>query len=1036
MRKLAFFSMISVLFLADFGAFGAPASTGRARGTSASQQSSQRVLGGQTATKASATSARAATRGTTVRAPVSARAATTTMANRGTAARAATKKAISMGTKIESAAENTVVSEECRTAFYGCMDAFCMLESASGGRCQCSDRVADLNLVLDEIMRLDEQSLAMATEGVERLQMGENAEEIMARAKAAADSVTNNTKKNIARDSASNVKKTRTLDLSDWRSNNLFDDIDDSIFGEEQEKAVTDIDLTLADKTGDELQGAAAKICVERIPTECQASASFLHLTYAQKIKSDCTAYENSLKQQRNASAEKLQTAQKALRDTALEMYQNENKYDLGQCVAQFKQCMQTIAECGDDYSGCIADTAILGELYKKSGKPSHNIPTTVIKTGATSITISSATYDILNVKKDMCASVTKQCVNANKKNTVCNQVIKDFAPAIYTAEYNAASNNRMNCVNTVVSCVQKVCASKWDENSDNYDMCLSDPNSIDNYCSLEYRRCGHDESEASVKSYIMAKLAALKVDKCTKDVKECLLSEDRCGPDYENCVGFDTDTIVDLCPEEKLISCSTKYKGTSVRSYIARIAQGIALNIDNKFATVCQNAVDAAYARVCGTEMYDEYADEEEADTSSVDVCPNLVVSNYDIKDSMKWEFCGIVENVKKCSTSLADFDDKAVLEDGDKRIVVEITGGADDLNKITFNKDGMCGISEPENIVEKKYFCVKGDEQPETDTLMAKLLDTMDRDYSFIIDKIAADQTVKNCREGRSLQAISGTKRNELNRGADRDETFGRSTGEDQKLQGRFVNLLNSAETEISGKVIGTVLSDYYAELSALRNSSKGEEMTTELADRRAQIILNKLSKEIMQGKSLCDLDDAEYNILMSNEDVKNSLKKEQDRVNSNECLSIKKDPTFPVTNEAYIDGGWWKRLWFKLGTMSNEFINKSVDGHFDYKIRGSYNEETNVCTARIWTYECKRNGRLRKNRNICRLWNTKDSDATVSEEKITMPEWNDRDSSFMKGCNSKGYLGSWTGGLMEKVVTVKAWTVGLMGYGSSGK
>ena len=106
-------------------------------------------------------------------------------------ARAGSQKVINMGTKVKSATGNTVVSQECQDAYYGCMDAFCMLDNTSGGRCQCSDRNAELMKVMDDIAKLDEQSYAMATEGVERIQMGENADTIIANAKAAAEKVSN-----------------------------------------------------------------------------------------------------------------------------------------------------------------------------------------------------------------------------------------------------------------------------------------------------------------------------------------------------------------------------------------------------------------------------------------------------------------------------------------------------------------------------------------------------------------------------------------------------------------------------------------------------------------------------------------------------------------------------------------------------------------------------------------------------------------------------------------------------------------------------
>ena len=108
---------------------------------------------------------------------------------------------------------------------------------------------------------------------------------------------------------------------------------------------------------GDDLHQASYNVCAAQMP-ECAAEMDMLRLMYSQQIRSDCAAYENSLKQQRNASAQKLYTAEQALRDAALEQYQNANKYDLGQCVLEFKQCMIDTGECGDDFSGCATVAA------------------------------------------------------------------------------------------------------------------------------------------------------------------------------------------------------------------------------------------------------------------------------------------------------------------------------------------------------------------------------------------------------------------------------------------------------------------------------------------------------------------------------------------------------------------------------------------------------------------------------------------------------------------------------------------------------
>ncbi|MFQ6704128.1 MAG: hypothetical protein ACLRFP_03560, partial [Alphaproteobacteria bacterium] len=166
MRKSIFFTIVCSLCVLNFSAFSAT-----------------RAGSNQTTTGVS--------RSATTVSRTTPSAAKTTTATSSVVSRAATKqqKALNPGTKVASAAENTAIPSECQDAFYGCMDAFCMLDNASGGRCQCSDRITELDQVLEDILKLDDQTYLMATEGVERIQMGEAADAIISRAKAAGDTV-------------------------------------------------------------------------------------------------------------------------------------------------------------------------------------------------------------------------------------------------------------------------------------------------------------------------------------------------------------------------------------------------------------------------------------------------------------------------------------------------------------------------------------------------------------------------------------------------------------------------------------------------------------------------------------------------------------------------------------------------------------------------------------------------------------------------------------------------------------------------------
>lgn len=498
---------------------------------------------------------------------------------------ATTQKAVNSGTKITSATANTVVSEECKTKYYGCMDSFCMLDNTNGGRCLCSDRNAELDTVLAEIQKLDEQSYAMATTGVERIEMGEDADDVQRMV----DKIVQDVQKSDTENKNQTKTRARTLNLDAW--NDIYETDDESVFGNE-----TNAESDISNLTGDALQASVSNMCAKQIP-ECSANLSMLKLMYAQQIKSDCSAYENTLKQQKNASAKKLQTAQTALREAALEQHQNANKYDLGQCTIRFKQCMQTTADCGEDFSKCATIVAA-DNAQAKVGSKKKNVQTYEINTGLVTISIAASTHDILLSKKPMCESVTKQCTKV--KDKVWDTFLRESAAQIKSAELIAESNLRTSCIGNISECFQKACKDNIDPNDPDgsYDMCLSRPETVRSLCKVQIDPC--EAAEPKILDYVYARLASMRVDSCTKEVKACLTDDNRCGKDYSNCIGLDLMAIRDMCPLEKLVGCQQNGQAATW-NVIDNIVQGIYLNIDNSMLTTCTNLVNEKMLEICG---------------------------------------------------------------------------------------------------------------------------------------------------------------------------------------------------------------------------------------------------------------------------------------------------------------------------------------------------------------------------------------------------------------------------------------------------
>jgi len=734
---------------------------------------------------------------TPARSAVSARSATQPTKTVSARAAVTTQKVINTGTKVATATQNTAVSEACQNKYYGCMDAFCMLDNTSGGRCVCSNKNAEYDEILAEIEKLDQQSYQMATYGVEKIEMGDDADAAIAKANAAAADAMNSV------DSQNNLRK--SLDLSLWDNSMLFDDDDFNDIFDLSETS------TIDGKKGDALQRAASDLCVAQIP-ECAGEMSMLQLLYAQKIKSDCNAYENSLKQQKNASQTKLSTAERALRDAALERLRAENRYDLGQCTIEFKKCMQTTGGCGDDFAACASVAASDNTNVNKS--TSKKVKNYAIKGSATTIEISASTYDTLLAKKPLCETITKQCKNV--ADQVWPTFLKEVAPAVKSAEIIAEDNLRQNCIGNIAQCFQRACRDNIDPNDPDgsYDMCLTRPGTMLNVCKIPLNACGIDAANpegSQIWDFVVARLASMRVDSCTSAVKSCLQSEDRCGSDYTQCVGLDTDTIMRMCPYDKLLGCQKVYNDTEIRGdavyeEIANMVQGVMLNIDNNMLNLCQNAANEAMISVCG-------------DTEN---CNGMTVDDGIGAHSLDYKICeyntnsGSLDiNYYSCRTDVSQIQDSELGRNGGR--FANLAGVLDGViywESITVGDDGK--LSTVDEYLERvdKDNNMSASQKEKVKSELAQLQQSI----NTAIAAIESDPTVQYCMYGREIQGM---------------KTKVRIGSKDNP---RFPELTKQMRTSIATTALQQAKSNYYKKYNELNEKMLQDYAT--LGERIAEI------------------------------------------------------------------------------------------------------------------------------------------------------------------------------------------------------
>ena len=453
-------------------------------------------------------------------------------ANDANAAVAKKQSAIQNGTTIRARVEaKGIYNQECYDAYYGCMDQFCISENENGGSCSCSDKNAEYESQLVDIQSILSEANRISTEEVEKVQAGANA-----------DIIFNGTRQYDEYGNIVSVDATKSLQQTKEKKRADLLSLWDASIDDDDELE------TIADKTGNALFGAAHNLCVAQMEDSCEKDINFLHQVYARQITSDCKAFENSIAKQKSNAELALANAKADVRSALRDSLNEANKYDLGTCMVEFKKCMLTEDACGKDWINCVSTVA--------STNMQNNAAVSTAKTKAETVAtydITAPTMEILSTKRTICERVLNSCVAV--RDQVWPAFLKEAAPTIRLAESNAESKFRQSCLGTISNCIQKACKDDIaGKGVATMDACLSRPDMARSFCKVEIDPC--ERMEPLIWGYVVDKLAAMRVDACTQEVKDCFTDETRCGTDFSKCIGMDYNYIHDICPIDKLVVC------------------------------------------------------------------------------------------------------------------------------------------------------------------------------------------------------------------------------------------------------------------------------------------------------------------------------------------------------------------------------------------------------------------------------------------------------------------------------------------------
>ncbi len=351
MKKILFFIMISAFCIID-----AESAVRTANSPSRGKTNTVSITPTKTRTKTSRNA---------VNTTVSARAAkpvsvlipkTKTTATRTSAQPSKTTRVVSRAAATQTVQKTETKTgaayEQCKQAYFTCMDQFCQMKNDNFRRCSCNDRVFDFQTVSETYQqvsqRLTEFSENLETVGMTReqalaMKTASEGEDALTEDKSASKQLLSAIMNAIKGEKASVGGK-----YKDLNSVSMTTDMTNA-FGMEDSGQI------IASYNGSTLYKAVYPNCRNAVSEDCNsASLQRAVNAYLMAIEQDCNTVESALvKQQKTLKASTKQSS--AMLDLArVENHQKQNTDDVATCLVNVEQAIQNEQVCGAKYHKCL----------------------------------------------------------------------------------------------------------------------------------------------------------------------------------------------------------------------------------------------------------------------------------------------------------------------------------------------------------------------------------------------------------------------------------------------------------------------------------------------------------------------------------------------------------------------------------------------------------------------------------------------------------------------------------------------------------
>lgn len=242
--------------------------------------------------------------------------------------------------------------EQCKTAFFTCMDQFCELKNDSFRRCSCNDRVFKYQELSDTYQNVGER-LTEFTENLDVVGLTKEQAIAMKTATEGEDALTED--KSASKQLLQAIMN--AIKGEDSTVGGKYQNLNSLVISPDMSHAygMNDYGQIIAAYNGANLYKAVYPQCRNAVKEDCNdASLQRAVNAYLMAIEQDCNTVESALlKQQKSLKASKYESG--AMLDLArIENRQTHNSDDISTCLANVESAIQSEEVCGAAYHKCL----------------------------------------------------------------------------------------------------------------------------------------------------------------------------------------------------------------------------------------------------------------------------------------------------------------------------------------------------------------------------------------------------------------------------------------------------------------------------------------------------------------------------------------------------------------------------------------------------------------------------------------------------------------------------------------------------------